>query len=1538
LFTSADTSYLSGKISNKILVLLSVLLGVITSRSYAQPTFSENFSSGNAAIFARWELNLDGAAIIPSSNSITNGTIPNIWTVGNVGPNNINPNDRCLHITCNQPVCNNGPNPQGTKYSAESVVNNSNVAVLLRNNVNLLPNKNYTLSFRYLAGTNSIPADAGGKLVYSVDNGITWQERVLIYRNQLVVAQEQIAITAANFPGYNNAAPVFRFGFRWFNRVDPGVNQNPGFVVDDIIIDTLVFGSNPTLTLNTVNPTEVCEGSNITITASSTDFPATGITYQVQLSDLGGNFNTPTILTQSSNLTFAPITIPANTLPGNYLLRISASNAITSNAVNLTIKRRPKAQISPNGPLAICSGNSTFLEAFPKTNVTYQWRRGNNANNLANIPNATADVLEVTTAGFYNVQIDSLGCSSFSNTVQITTGASPIAQIQIADNFPICRDLNGIGSTILRAIKNPNFSYQWFLNGNPILVNGNADTLIATFDGGYQVRVTDNTNGCSSVSTVKVGFSANQPNMPPNFAGLDSIKCSGDLVVAGIQSPGNQGVIFRWRPANNVLNFFTQQPDSTSSFVRIRLNSSALVPVKVKYRLVAISVAHGCSVQDEVEFTINPSPQNVTASPAFPQVCVNGNPVQLIGSPANTPNLPPPNVIGSGVFQGPPGTTQQGSNWFFNPNNNDNLVGTQEFTFIYTLNAQNGGPPCRNQATTTINVLPKPEVDAGRDTTFCSGVDSVRLRPITNIAGVWSAVLPSQAAFITSGGRIVPRTMPVGTYNFRFTATDANGCSNSDTRLITIRKQDTVTVPQSFQLCNNAAPRRLIGLPAGGAWTSSPPNLIDSAGNLVPTTLPVGLNNRFNYTLRKDGCVSTDSLFIFVITAPVAQLTQRFDTVCSKDAPKLLQGGIPEGGYWSGPGIDSLRTSFIPNSVAPGIVHTVYYVVEESGCKDSTARFIYVKQSPTAIAGPSEQTCVNSPRFRVTGFSPSTGGVWSGPGVDSAGFFTPNIQLVGQQRLRYLVRDNVGCADSAFKIVNVNPLPPVNAGIDTALCTGSSIRVGANPLPRLEYLWSSPIVGSLSPLNAANPFITLTNNTQEPDTFFYALRVRDSLTNCINRDTIRVIVYPRPISVVFFPGIKEKCQGDSILLRARTRAGLTYEWIRNGRSLNVPSSADSIFMARTSGTYRLVVRNEGAACTDTSLSDQLTFFPRFKPQILGPRYYCQDSTTQLSVSPADTNFTYQWQFAKNPPPRNITDSTNFTFTVGTIGFVRVILTTDKGCVDSSLVVKIDSVTRPFKRLLRDTSICEDGIATFVLPTGFQYRWKDTSGSVISVDETLVTNRAGLYYYEIFNQCRLLKDSVALLRVNPLPQFTVLAQAAQDTTICLNVPVRLRGPSGFVSYRWYSDGLSFNPLDGETSTLSTFNSDTLTDTVTLRVVDINKCSNTASAVIRVIDCEPLIYIPSAFTPQADGTNDLWRLRGYNINPDKIKVHVFNRWGEMVYYSDKWDKVLNEIIDPWDGTFKNVACPSGAYQYLVEFEGTYYGNTVKKRLNGTVTIIK
>ena len=102
-----------------------------------------------------------------------------------------------------------------------------------------------------------------------------------------------------------------------------------------------------------------------------------------------------------------------------------------------------------------------------------------------------------------------------------------------------------------------------------------------------------------------------------------------------------------------------------------------------------------------------------------------------------------------------------------------------------------------------------------------------------------------------------------------------------------------------------------------------------------------------------------------------------------------------------------------------------------------------------------------------------------------------------------------------------------------------------------------------------------------------------------------------------------------------------------------------------------------------------------------------------------------------------------------------------------------------------------------------------------------------------------------------------------------------------------------------------------------------CIDTAARVLRV-DIPSLMEVPNVFTPNGDNANDLFFLKASNL--EEISVNIFDRWGNVVFYSVsatgniEWDGKTRSGKDAAEGTYFYVIKASGKDGVPYEKKGT------------------
>ncbi|MEO8734321.1 MAG: gliding motility-associated C-terminal domain-containing protein [Flavobacteriales bacterium] len=234
----------------------------------------------------------------------------------------------------------------------------------------------------------------------------------------------------------------------------------------------------------------------------------------------------------------------------------------------------------------------------------------------------------------------------------------------------------------------------------------------------------------------------------------------------------------------------------------------------------------------------------------------------------------------------------------------------------------------------------------------------------------------------------------------------------------------------------------------------------------------------------------------------------------------------------------------------------------------------------------------------------------------------------------------------------------------------------------------------------------------------------------------------------------------------------------------------------------------------------------------------------------------------------------------------------------------------------DVGLVLDGSTSVQAAT---YQWTDEQGAIVGTDTTVDLNAVSpgthTYVLTVTNgQCSATDTVIATIL--PVPT----ANAGADQTIYVDGTVVLGGdPAGTPgsAFQWQPDSL-VNPAQAQNPS-AFVNSTTL---FILTVTGVDGCVNVDSVLITVV---PEVKVPSGFSPNGDGHNDIWQLDFTNLFP-KLEVNVFNRWGEPLFHSIGYNV-------PWDGRFDGKLVPVGTYYYTIELHDPKYPDP----LTGPLTVI-
>lgn len=237
-----------------------------------------------------------------------------------------------------------------------------------------------------------------------------------------------------------------------------------------------------------------------------------------------------------------------------------------------------------------------------------------------------------------------------------------------------------------------------------------------------------------------------------------------------------------------------------------------------------------------------------------------------------------------------------------------------------------------------------------------------------------------------------------------------------------------------------------------------------------------------------------------------------------------------------------------------------------------------------------------------------------------------------------------------------------------------------------------------------------------------------------------------------------------------------------------------------------------------------------------------------------------------------------------------------GTITDSIFI---TVINPIITAWNDTTICPGQTAPLFASGVSSYSWTptatfiDVSGSVVTVKPDATTT------YIVTGTDQFGCQAKASVKVMVYPKPVVKANpdvfGYYDEDAQIGVTTDYPGTYSWSPAEFLSCTDCLDPLANPNRDYK----------YTITYIDTNGCI--ATDFMKVI-YEPLLYIPNAFTPDGNGTNDVFRVYGFNI--DNITLDIYNRWGELIHTIKGFDEY-------WDGTYKGLPCPIGTYVWKIEY---------------------
>lgn len=808
------------------------------------------------------------------------------------------------------------------------------------------------------------------------------------------------------------------------------------------------------------------------------------------------------------------------------------------------------------------------------------------------------------------------------------------------------------------------------------------------------------------------------------------------------------------------------------------------------------------------------------------------------------------------------------------------IAGIGNNSVFYTLP---GAGNCPKVDTITIVVNDTPVSNAGSDITICSGTPgSIGTSPVAGYLYSWtpatglSSSIASNPSITTVNNDSTPLVL-----NYSLITTDAfTGCQGLDQVVVTVNPQPTVTPAGPF--CKNEPATNLTSNISGGIWWGTGITNT-STGAFNPAIAAVG-NNTIVYT-ASGTCSDSDTITIVVNPLPISDAGADI-ILCTGDTGNIGVTPIPGNTYDWSPTTGLINSTIANPSISltnlgSAPVTTAYILTTTAvGCLSTDMVNVIVNPLATANAGPDQTICSGSNAALagvIGGYA--TSGTWSG----GNGIFNPNNTTLnaiytpgpseinaGSVTLMLTSNGPSGPCPAAISsvMITINPVITVSAGLDDTICIGSTATLaGVFGGGATSGTWSGGGGGTFNPNNAASNAV-YTPSVAESEAGFVSLTFTtdDPFGPCPSVSDNMMLTIKPSPTANAGPG-QYVCAGSNITLAGTIGGAATSGTWSGGTGTYSPGNT------ALNAVYTPSIAEYSA---DSIVLTLTTNNPIGLP--------CLESSSNTAV-----------YFYKNP-------------------VVNFAVNDSAGC-------PVHCVN------FTDLSSVGGGSAI----TSWTWGFGDNSPDSIGQSPSHCYSQTGSYDITLTatstNNCSVTLTIPQMVEVFSIPVAGF--HPTPNPATVLNPEVTFADQSSSdVNYWFWSFG------DGDTVSMNTPNPIHLFPNdssgiyyASLIVQNASGCSDTVIHEI-VIGPEFSFFIPNAFTPNNDDVNDYFRGEGFGIL--KYELMIFDRWGNMIFYSE-------DINKPWNGKANNGS--EGAQQDVFIWKVKLTDIFRKKHdFIGTVTIVK
>lgn len=599
----------------------------------------------------------------------------------------------------------------------------------------------------------------------------------------------------------------------------------------------------------------------------------------------------------------------------------------------------------------------------------------------------------------------------------------------------------------------------------------------------------------------------------------------------------------------------------------------------------------------------------------------------------------------------------------------------------------------------------------------------------------------------------------------------------------------------------------------------------------------------------------------------------------------------------------------IPNYVITTDPHALFSTADTLACPGSTVQFT------------NQSTAINYTSF------------WTfGDGNTSTSNSPANIYVnAGLYTVKLKITDQYGCSDSLTKpnYIKVNsPVASFTVNDSISSCTPFEVDFTNTSQYYTSSLWD--LGGGISTVQDPVQFY----NT--PGVYPIQLIVT-SPGNCKDTAYGTIRVYDTVGSRITYLPL-DGCKPLSVDLNAFSPGPMTFTWDFGDGVLitNTNTNINHIYNFFGDFVPKVIMTDPAGCIIPVSGVDTIRIKGATVKFGLDNRFFCDSGMVNFldSTTFNDTLSVYNWDFGDG----NISHLQNPSHHYNSPGFYTVTLNvqTQNACVDTfrlNNVIKI--VASPLISIRGDSIICVNDFMTHLGnfdrsdTSAVQWTWKFPNGNTSAIQNPVLqqyTSAGNFVVTTIAANSSGCKDTATKnILINPLPIVTMPSVLMMQAGFPVTIPATYT--SNVISWTW-TPPATLNCADCPQPVASPkFNT-----LYNVAFVDSNGCKNSGKIQVIVFCKNANVYIPNTFSPNGDGSNDMFYVRGKGL--ERVKsLRIYNRWGEVVFEQQNFP--VNDPLYGWNGKYKGKNALPDVYVYQVE---VWCENSQVVQFEGNVALIQ